>query len=191
MPTFLFLILFFIAPTPLGADAINLKFKWFIIGLIFIYTFAMPSYLIYLLHRWKMIESLKLENLKDRRLPYLLTATIYGLLGYFIYSKNEMLFPTAYILWSIALVILMVAIISFWWQISAHAAGIGGMIGAIAGIMARFSETTLMIPLLCLIIFAGFLLSARLQINAHTPTQVSAGAVLGVLCSFVSVMILF
>lgn len=102
-----------------------------------------------------------------------------------------MLFPSAFILWSIAAVILLVGIISLWWQISAHAAGIGGIIGALAGLIVRYGESALFIPMLCVIIFAGFLISARLQLNAHTPAQVSAGAVLGVCVSFVAVFVLF
>lgn len=191
MPTFLFLILFFMAPTAIGAESLDLFFKLIFIAFTFFYTFALPAYFIYLLKRWGLIGSLKLENLRDRRLPYFITTAIYAILGYIIYSKNAMLYPCAYILWSIAVVIFFVAIISLWWQISAHAAGIGGMIGALSGITVLFGETALFIPLLCLIILAGYLISARLALNAHTPKQVGAGFLLGVLLSLASVYMLF
>jgi hypothetical protein len=161
------------------------------ISFTFFYTFLLPAYFIYLMKRWGVISSLKLENLRDRRWPYFITATIYAVLGYIIYSKNSMLFLCAYILWSIAVVIFFVAIISLWWQISAHAAGIGGMIGALAGIMLQFGESDLFFPLLILIFLAGLLISARLKLNAHTPEQVGAGFLLGVLMSIVSVYLLF
>lgn len=191
MPTFLFLILFFMAPTAIGAESLDLFFKLIFIVFTFFYTFVLPAYFIYLLKRWGLIGSLKLENLRDRRLPYFITTIIYVVLGYIIYSKNSMLYSCAYILWSIAIVIFFVAIISLWWQISAHAAGIGGMIGALAGIAVLFGETTLFTPMLCLIILAGYLISARLALNAHTPKQVGAGFLLGVLLSLASVYILF
>ena len=191
MPTLLFLTLFFLAPIPFGIEALDFWFKWIIIGFIFIYTFALPAYFIYLLKRWGVIESLKMERLQDRRIPYFLTALIYTILGYFIYAKNSILFPCAYILWSISAVIFCVAIISLRWQISAHSAGIGGMIGALAGIIIKFGETSLFIPLLYIIILAGYLIAARLQLNAHTPAQVGAGFLLGVILSVSSVMILF
>ncbi len=191
MPTFLFFILFFLAPTAIGAESLGFLFKVAFISFTFFYTFALPAYFIYLLKRWGLIESLKLENLHDRRLPYFITAVIYTVLGYIIYSKNSMLFPCAYLLWSIAVVIFFVAIISLWWQISAHAAGIGGMIGALAGIAIQFGETELFIPLLGLIILAGYLISARLALNAHTSRQVEAGFFLGVGLSWASVYMLF
>ena len=191
MPTLLFLILFFLAPVSLGVEGMDMTFKWIVIGFVFIYTFAIPAYLVYLLKRWGVISSLKMENLHERRIPYLMTALIYGVLGYFLYTKNSSLFACAYILWSITLVILSVAIISFWWQISAHAAGIGGVVGALAGIMVKFGEGSLFIPLLCAMIIAGYLVGARLQLNAHTPRQVWAGLTLGVILSLLSVSYFF
>jgi hypothetical protein len=191
MPTFLFLLLFSLAPTAIGAESLGLMFQVLFIGFTFFYTFLLPAYFIYLMKRWGIIGSLKLENLRDRRWPYFITATIYAILGYIIYSKNSMLFPCAYILWSIAAVIFVVAIISLWWQISAHAAGIGGMIGAMAGIMLQFGENDLFFPLLILIFLAGLLISARLKLNAHTPAQVGAGFLLGVMLSLASVYLLF
>jgi hypothetical protein len=141
--------------------------------------------------RWGLISSLKLENLKDRRLPYFVTSIIYTALGYFLYSKNSMLFPCGYILWSIAAVILCLGIISLWWQISAHAAGVGGMIGALAGILGQLGEQNLFFPLLFMVILSGYVISARLALNAHTPAQVGAGFLLGLGISLASIFMLF
>jgi membrane-associated phospholipid phosphatase len=191
MPSILFILLFILAPTPIGADYLDLKFKFLLLGFIFIYTFIAPSGLIYWLYKVKIIKSLKMETLQDRRIPYLLTTTIYGGLAYFFYYKNPLLFPIAYILGSITVVILCIAIISFWWQISAHAAGIGGTLGALTAIMIRFNEHALFYPFLLLLIVAGLLISARLYLNAHTPAQVLAGLLLGVFVSLSSVFLMF
>lgn len=191
MPTILFMVLFFLAPVSLGIEGIDMTFKWIVIGFVFIYTFAIPAYLVYLLKRWGYISSLKLEKLHERRIPYLLTAIIYAVLGYFMYTKNSALFACAYILWSISLVILFVALISFWWQISAHAAGVGGVVGAMAGVMVKFGETALFMPLLFSMILAGYVIGARLQLNAHTPKQVWSGLLLGVLISLGAVSYFF
>ena len=191
MPTILFLLLLFIAPTPLGAEPLDLLMKLAVVGFVFIYTFAIPAYFVYLMKRWGMISSLKLENLKDRRLPYFVTAIIYTALGYFLYSKNSMLFPCGFILWSIAAVILCVGIISLWWQISAHAAGVGGMIGALAGVLVHLGEQNLFFPLIFLVILSGYVISARLALNAHTPAQVGAGFLIGLGLSLASIFVFF
>jgi hypothetical protein len=191
MPTILFLLLLFIAPTPLGAEPLELLMKLAVAGFVFIYTFAIPAYFVYLMKRWGLISSLKLENLKDRRLPYFVTAIIYTVLGYFLYSKNSMLFPCGFILWSIAAVILCVGIISLWWQISAHAAGVGGMIGALAGVLVHLGEQNLFFPLIFLVILSGYVISARLALNAHTPAQVGAGFLIGLGLSLASIFVFF
>jgi hypothetical protein len=191
MPTILFLLLLFIAPIPLGAEPLELLMKLAVVGFVFIYTFVLPAYFVYLMKRWGLISSLKLENLKDRRLPYFVTSIIYTALGYFLYSKNSMLFPCGYILWSIAAVILCLGIISLWWQISAHAAGVGGMIGALAGILGQLGEQNLFFPLLFMVILSGYVISARLALNAHTPAQVGAGFLLGLGISLASIFMLF
>jgi len=191
MPTILFLLLLFIAPIPLGAESLELLMKLAVVGFVFIYTFVLPAYFVYLMKRWGLISSLKLENLKDRRLPYFVTSIIYTALGYFLYSKNSMLFPCGYILWSIAAVILCLGIISLWWQISAHAAGVGGMIGALAGILGQLGEQNLFFPLLFMVILSGYVISARLALNAHTPAQVGAGFLLGLGISLASIFMLF
>ena len=87
--------------------------------------------------------------------------------------------------------ILFVALISFWWQISAHAAGVGGVVGAMAGVMVKFGETALFMPLLFSMILAGYVIGARLQLNAHTPKQVWSGLLLGVLISLGAVSYFF
>lgn len=186
MPTYLFAVLYFLAPTSVGADTLNVKFKLFALTVIFIYTFVFPSISIYWFYKRGLIESMKMENLDDRKFPFFLTACIYFILGYFLYSKNIFLYPSAYIIWAIALVILLVAIISLRWQISAHAAGIGGVIGIMAITLLRLGEDALYTPLIGTIILAGYLLSARLQLNAHTPAQVGAGVGLGFIVSVVS-----
>jgi len=191
MPTILFLLLLFIAPTPLGAEPLEFLMKLAVAGFVFIYTFVLPAYFVYLMKRWGLISSLKLENLKDRRLPYFVTSIIYTALGYFLYSKNSMLFPCGYILWSIAAVILCLGIISLWWQISAHAAGVGGMIGALAGILGQLGEQNLFFPLLFMVILSGYVILARLALNAHTPAQVGAGFLLGLFISLASIFVMF
>ncbi len=138
---------------------------------------------VYWFYKRGIIESLRMENLDDRKFPFFLTAIIYAIFGYFMYSKNVVLLPTAFIVWAIALVIFLVAIISLYWQISAHAAGMGGLVGITTMVMLRTGEESLFMPMLCLLILTGYLIAARLQLNAHTLRQVAVGFVLGLLAS--------
>jgi len=76
------------------------------------------------------------------------------------------------------------AVISYWWKISLHSMGIGALVGFIFNAIELGYLSTPML-LISSIIVAGFLGSARLQQNEHTPIQVYLGFLLGI-----SIMIL-
>lgn len=192
MPTLLFGILLFLAPAILNVEAFTPTLRLSLLTLIFIGTFGVPSLLIYYLYRSGYVKSLQMEELADRRIPYFLTALVYTGVTFLFAFRMEGISTLApeigVLLGSISLSILSVGLISLYWQISAHSVGISGVIGAIAAIMAKFGETDLMLVLALLIILAGLVASARLQLNAHNPAQISAGFAVGLLISVASVI---
>ncbi len=191
MPTLLFGLLLFQVPAVLGMDAFSGSLRLSLLVLIFVGTFAVPSLLIYYLFRSGYVQSLYLNTLADRRLPFFLTALIYLFLAYLFAFRMEGISSLApeigILLGGIAVSILLVGIISLSWQISAHSVGISGVVGIIGSMMLRFGLTDLFFPLLLLVLLAGFVASARLKLNAHTPAQISVGLMLGLTVSFLTV----
>ncbi|GAB3941049.1 hypothetical protein GCM10028805_03670 [Spirosoma harenae] len=191
MPTLLFGILLFKVPSVLSMDAFSNSLRLSLLVLIFVGTFAVPALLIYYLFRSGYVKSLQLNTLDDRRLPYFLTGFIYVFTAYLFAFRMEVVSSVApeigILLGSIAISILLVGLISLSWQISAHSVGISGVIGTIGGIMLKFSINELFIPLLLLILLAGFVASARLKLNAHSLAQINAGLALGLIVSGLSV----
>ncbi|QMW06830.1 hypothetical protein [Spirosoma foliorum] len=192
MPTLLFGVLLFQAPGVLGMDAFSISLRLSLLVLISVGTFAVPALLIYYLFRSGYVQSLQLDTLADRRLPYFLTACVYLSLAYLFLFRMQLVSTIApeigILVGSIAVSILLVGLISLSWQISAHSVGIGGTVGAIASLMLKFSITDLFFPLLILVILTGFVASARLKLNAHTPAQIGAGLALGVVVSWLTVL---
>ena len=191
MPTLLFGLLLFRVPGVLGLDVFSTSLRGSILVLIAVGTFMVPALVIYYLFRGGHIQSLYLTTLADRRLPYFLTALIYTITGYLFTFHMQVLSTLApeigILIGSIAVSILLVGLVSLTWQISAHTVGIGGVIGVIGGLMLKFSLNDLFLPLLLLVMLAGFVASARLKLNAHTPAQVGAGLALGLLVSLLTV----
>lgn len=187
MPTLLFGLLLFLAPGAIGMDAFSVTLRLSLLVLIFVGTFAVPSLLIFYLFRSGYVRSLHLSDLADRRLPYFLTALIYTFMTYLFAFQMQLVSTIApeiaIMLGSIAVSILFVGLISLYWQISAHGVGIGGVLGGIGGLMGRFGLTDLFLPLLGLVLLTGFVASARLKLNAHTPAEIGAGLLLGLLVS--------
>jgi hypothetical protein len=191
MPTLLFGVLLFIAPGLLRLDIFSDSLRLSLLVLIFIGTFAVPSLLIYYLFRSGYVRSLHLDDLADRRLPYFLTALIYVFLTFLFGFQMQLVSVqapgVAILIGSIAMSILLVGIISLYWQISAHSVGISGVVGVIAGLMLKFSVTHLFFPLVLFVLLTGFVTSARLKLNAHTPAQIGAGLALGLTVSLITV----
>jgi len=191
MPTILLGLLFFTTPAVVGVDMFTPPIRLTLLGFVGMTTFVIPALGIYYLYRSGSIKSLHLDTLADRRLPYFVTVLLYGFATYFFRYQLARLSDLApqisIILASITVSIALVAVVSLNWKISAHGTGLGGLIGAIFGIVVKFGEHQLLYPLLGLIILGGLLMSARLYLNAHTPAQIIAGVGLGLLVSLTTV----
>lgn len=191
MPTFVFGILLFQVPQVLGVDVFPATLRLSLLVLIFVGTFGVPALLIYYLYRSGYVQTIHLSTLADRRLPFFLTAFVYAFLTILFAYRMELISTIApeiaVLLGSITLSILIVGIISLYWQISAHTVGLSGVIGIIAGIMLKFGQAELFVPLLFSIVLTGLVGSARLQLNAHTPAQIGAGFALGLSISLAAV----
>jgi membrane-associated phospholipid phosphatase len=197
MPTIIFGILFYVAPESIqNLELFNnsarvglMSLKMGLLLLIFLQTFILPVFTIYCLHRFGFVGDLKMETLEDRRLPYIVTVAIYTFIAAFFTMKLKQLPEIALIMTGIAFSIAMVAIISLYWKISAHAVGISGTLGALIGIVIKQSSYELFYPIIVVILIGGLLIAARLHLNAHTPAQVIAGSFLGLIISLSVVLL--
>jgi len=195
MPTIIFGILFYLAPESIqnlemfnsSARVGMMSLKMGLLLLIFLQTFILPVFSIYALHRFGFVGNLHMETLADRRIPYLVTLSIYTFVAAFFTMKLKLLPEVSLIMTGIAFSIGSVAVISLYWKISAHAVGISGMLGVFIGIAIKFGSNQLFYPILVVILVAGFLLSARLHLKAHTPAQIIGGSFLGL---FISLLII-
>lgn len=76
------------------------------------------------------------------------------------------------------LILIFAAIVSYWWKISLHLMGLGGLTGfLIASAIHNYFNVIFLVVVAFLI--SGFLASARLKNGDHKPAQVYAGYLLG------------
>ena len=193
--TYLFAVLFMITPDLVGVSALELPGLASLLLLISLNTFIAPAVIIYYFHRFGIVSSLHVENLRERRLPYLVCVVIYAistyLFGWKLQPVSELAPQIAIILGSATVSLALVAIVSLYWKISAHATGFGGAVGMLSTLLMHFDESSLFVPLLVTIIIGGFLMSARLRLNAHTPAQIIAGLTGGFIISNAAVYYFF
>lgn len=182
---------------PLWCIIIGSQFDWYIQGtsspeqlrLVYIIvglsTIAFPGVNILLMRWYGTMTTLESPSKKERIFPYLSSVFFY-ILGYYLLRKGGI--PPA--LFSIFLgsmfTLVVMALITSRWKISAHSAGIFGLIGTLLGLFQLHDFENL--PLLSACVFVGgMVLTARLVLKVHTPAQVYVGALIGFVCLYVTV----
>jgi hypothetical protein len=140
-------------------------------------TIVFPLLIIYLMKRQGFIQSFKMDTLQERRLPYMIMVIFY-FLTYNMFRQMELPWMyTSYMLGATVLLII-VAVVNFWWKISTHMIGIGGVFGVIIG-MAIKLDFDLMFLIMLVTVLAGIIGFARLKLNAHTQAEIYAGFLTG------------
>ena len=91
------------------------------------------------------------------------------------------------ILMGICVALLIALCINFFWKISAHMIGIGGLLGGLMGV-ARIHLINPYLLFIAVLLIAGLLGTSRIFLKRHTPLQVYAGFSLGFMCTFVASM---
>lgn len=188
MPSLVFGLLFFGVPQ---ATSLPEAFKIRIFYLIVSATLLIPMVMMLGL-RWSgLVKSLHFEEKSDRRVPFLMVTLFYVLTTYFLKEKTE-LDP---ILWQgmgvITLAVMLLTTVTFFWKMSAHLTGIGGVL-AVAGIMGLYFPSVMVAYLLVgTLLLGGLVASSRLYLDAHSPAEIYAGLVVGFVTCWVGFSLIY
>lgn len=145
-------------------------------------TCIIPLIFLSVLRHYKLIKDIHVDVREQRLLPYLFSAVCYGVSAYYLYYWHSPRWLVMFMVGA-AITILVVTLINLRWKISAHMAGIGGIIALIYQIHIQGLSAFNLLWLLCItIIVAGMLGTARLVLRKHDLLQVLAGVVVGFLC---------
>lgn len=152
-------------------------------------TLVIPILLLVFMWKKGQIDSLHINDAKQRTTPYIYTLICYGFWAYFLRVTLQL--PIFLLLVAIGsmFALLAVTIINHWWKISAHLTGIGGLLGGICSFALSYSVLPFWLIIIVLLI-ALMLMYARLYLNAHTPMQVVCGFLLGLLSTFIPTLIM-
>jgi membrane-associated phospholipid phosphatase len=118
-----------------------------------------------------------MKNHKERIIPYFITFLLLYIAHVIIKKLPLDYFYSTY-LFAASISVLLVIIISYFWKISTHMVGIGGFTGLILSLSLRMTANLLGILIIAIIV-AGILGTSRLKLNAHNPSQVYMGYILG------------
>lgn len=167
----------------------NIYYKtvYFILIVLVLSSILMPLSLIPFYLQQKIIASIEMKTKKERILPLLLTSIIYFITFLLLHRIKVHTIVTGFIL-SAASAVFLCTIITFYYKISLHMLGIGGIIGLLLYISISHQGDT-MVFIIPAILVSGLLGTARMLAGGHQPSEVYAGWGLGVLSVFAFMMI--
>lgn len=140
---------------------------------------VVPALFVLLLKRMGLVNDLGLNGRKERFVPYLITIACMAGSGWLLSSKMAPEWLVMFFLGGAAAGVVEL-IVNFWWKISAHCAGIAGIVALLVHIAGEsYHAPSLLFWTITWIILAGLLGTSRLWLNRHTVWQVAAGYAVG------------
>ena len=158
--------------------------KLLLAGGAFLSTAVIPGAFILMMVKNGAAVDMELSDRHERVVPYLIFITWIMVCAFYMY---KMMLPFWFIslLLGACVALILALLINFFWKISAHAIGIGGLLGGIMGV-ARIHLINPYWAFIIVIIIAGLVGTSRIFLKRHTPMQVYAGFCLGFICTFVA-----
>lgn len=145
-------------------------------------NFLVPMILVLLLKKLGLINDIGLNGRKERLIPYIITIVCLAGTGLFLYLKSAPVWVAMFYVGG-ALAGLINLLVNLRWKISAHAAGIAGLVAMLIQVIKEGPSAAGMVWWIAgAIVVAGLLGSARVWLGRHTLMQVLAGSAVGFLC---------
>lgn len=155
--------------------------KFRAVAVVALLTGVIPLMIIYGLSMLSLVKDASLFDRKDRTVPYAAAICLYVAAAIYIFMAGAPRWMILFMLGGIA-GLLIVALVNRRWKISAHAAGMGGLVALGAVLAMRWPMIYGMETMLTVVIMAaGLTCTARLIMRCHTPLQVCAGFAAGFL----------
>ncbi len=191
MASYLFTLLAITLPSalsPLQPDS-HARF----ILLLFIVTFLLPLLCIGLLKSFGTVRTFMMEDRHERIVPFLFVTGIYVAITFMLYTRTPIAAQGNFLklLMVIDLLVIISTIVTFFFKISVHSVGIWGLIGITLPLTQISEVNYLFYSSVGLIVLAGIVMSARLQLGAHTVREVMWGSITGLATSIAGMVILF
>lgn len=148
-------------------------------GIVTAFCVVIPAVVVLLLKKLGLVQDVGLNGQKERFIPYLVTILCMAGTGLFMNYKGAPMWLVMFYLGG-ALTGVIEVIINRWWKISAHAAGIAGIVAMLVHLfLGDYTGPDTEVWLLVFILLAGMLGSARVWLGRHTLGQVLAGYLVG------------
>ena len=148
-------------------------------------TCIIPVTAIWILMKKGEVTDLQIADAHERKMPFLYTVLGFCFWCYLLIAILHVPLSIAFVAVGATTAIAFVALINYFWKISAHLTGFGGLVGGIFSYCLGLGAIPTWGLLTALLVLSLALMYARLRLDAHTPAQVCTGWLLGLSCTFI------
>lgn len=154
--------------------------RWIMLAMLAVMTVVLPVTSAFLLVRAGVVDDIWMNSRQERIAPYVLTLIHFGL-AYYLFRQAPIHPALRCIFFGIVLATALALVVTFFWKISSHMVGIGGLAGSLTALSTLHGIP--MLPLIVgVIVIGGILGTARLLASDHSQAQVICGSLLGWSC---------
>lgn len=161
--------------------------KKVILLIVFFSTAVLPLTFVPFFVFQKIVKSVQMDDAKERLIPFAVTSILYAFSYYLLIRLGAPNTIAKFILIG-AITVFALFILSFFWKISAHMAGLGGLFGALIAVSFNL-HVNLEYYIIPVAIISGLLGFSRLLLNKHKPYQIYSGWFLGMAVALVVLFI--
>jgi len=183
LPVMAFMVLFVFS----YLNMLPLSYKAILLGEVYVFTVLFPQLSIFLYRKLNGWTRRELGHREKRYVPYVLSITSYAALLYLMHNLHMPRFTLGIVAGALAIQVAC-SLINPWVKVSTHSAAAGGVVGALMAFSLIFSFDPT--AWLCLaILLTGLVSTSRLILRQHTLGEVGAGVLVGVICGFLSILV--
>lgn len=158
--------------------------KAIVVVMTFVATCVVPVIIIFVLSRVGVVKDPSLNTRSDRTVPYLLSALCYIGVGVYYRFVNAPEWLSMFVFGG-GLALIILGIVNRYWKISAHAAGMGGLVAMLFFMMCSGNSVeNMQWQFLSSVLLAGMVCTSRVVLHRHTLWQLGVGFVVGFVCVF-------
>lgn len=169
------------------AADLDQRFNYYIYVSVFIFTLLLPVGLIPLFYFFGLSKNIQFSDRRERIIPMYITLVFY-IAVFFMVKKLpiSVLYEKLLLAGCISMAVLLIT--SYFWKISAHMIGWGGLTSLILVISLRF-DTNLVVFFIISMLISGLVGFSRLKLETHTPAQIYLGFMTGFLVMIVAFLL--
>ncbi len=159
-----------------------------IVGVVFFITYLIPLLAIISLWSMKLISSLHMPFIADRKRPLILVILLYTMLIVKVFKRSNFYELNTFFLGATLALLIVYMVLFFNKKISLHMLGLGGLLGFFINISMYQHENYLKL-IVVLLLLSGLVASARLVLKAHTTNEVVLGFFIGLFSQFIFLLL--